>query len=73
MKLLVHECARDDVVAKIKWIESELGLVIHRVRSFYDPYTAVDKTQIIVIAMDKETETMLRLRAGPEVFMDFSS
>lgn len=73
MKLLVHICDTSEVESKVKWLIDEVGVPVYRVREVPLPHDYAPCCQIIVIAIDEDTESYLKLKCPPGTFKDFTA
>lgn len=73
MKLLVHICEEQELEVKKRWLTEEVGLPIFRVRKMFSPIDDIMGYQIVVIVVDEDLESFLKLKYPPNTFEDFTA
>lgn len=73
MKLLTHFCEEHQLEEKKRWLTDEVGLTVFRVRKIFSPMFSDVSYQIVVIVMDDDVESFLKLKYPPGTFQDFTS
>jgi hypothetical protein len=73
MKLLVHTCDEQYLEARKKWLTEEVGLPIFKIRKVFSPIDAIVDYQIVVIVVDEDLESFLKLKYPPHTFEDFTA
>ena len=73
MKLLSHTCPENKLDEAKQWLTKEVGLQIFRTHKIYSPEFNDIEYQIIVIVIDEDTESYLKLKYPPGTFRDFTA
>jgi len=73
MKLLVHTCEEHELEDKKRWLTDDVGLSIFKVRKIFSPAFSDVDYQIVVIVMDDDLESFLKLKYPPGTFRDFTA
>lgn len=76
MKLLVYECQKFEADAKREWLIKEIGLPIFKEHSRTGVAFAFITTEIyqfVLIVMNEEEESYLKLKYPPDTFKDFTA